>query len=77
MIMQMAILRVGVSGMVGIRGLLGITGTEDRQLSIGLRGYCQQEAWLALPSGRSAHWVKLKNPKAAAMTREAEEDWGR
>jgi uncharacterized protein len=27
--------------------------------------------------GRSAHWVKVKNPKAPAVTREAEEDWGR
>jgi bifunctional non-homologous end joining protein LigD len=28
-------------------------------------------------SGRSPHWVKVKNPKAPAVTREAEEDWGR
>jgi ATP-dependent DNA ligase len=28
-------------------------------------------------SGRSAHWVKVKNPKAPAVRREAEEDWGR
>jgi ATP-dependent DNA ligase len=27
-------------------------------------------------SGRSPHWVKIKNPKAPAVTREAEEDWG-
>ena len=26
-------------------------------------------------SGRSAYWVKVKNPKAPAVTREAEEDW--
>jgi bifunctional non-homologous end joining protein LigD len=26
-------------------------------------------------SGRSTHWVKVKNPKAPAVTREAEEDW--
>jgi ATP-dependent DNA ligase len=33
---------------------------------------------LGLPyrSGRSAHWVKHKNPKAPAVKREAEEDWG-
>jgi hypothetical protein len=24
---------------------------------------------------RSAHWVKVKNPKAPAVKREAEEDW--
>jgi bifunctional non-homologous end joining protein LigD len=28
-------------------------------------------------SGRWAHWVKVKNPKAPAVKREAEEDWGR
>jgi bifunctional non-homologous end joining protein LigD len=28
-------------------------------------------------SGRSPHWVKVKNPKAPAVTREAEEDWGK
>src|SRR5262249_15382374 len=28
-------------------------------------------------SGRSQHWVKVKNPKAPAVKREAEEDWGR
>jgi hypothetical protein len=26
-------------------------------------------------SGRSVHWVKVKNPKASAVKREAEEDW--
>jgi bifunctional non-homologous end joining protein LigD len=28
-------------------------------------------------SGRSSHWFKIKNPHAPAVTREAEEDWGR
>jgi hypothetical protein len=27
--------------------------------------------------GRPPHWVKVKNPKAPAVKREAEEDWGR
>jgi ATP-dependent DNA ligase len=31
---------------------------------------------LPVRSGRSAHWVKVKNPKAPALKREAEEDWG-
>ena len=36
-------------------------------------------AFLGSPyrSGRSTHWVKVKNPKAPAVRREAEEDWGR
>jgi hypothetical protein len=28
-------------------------------------------------SGRSPLWVKVKNPSAPAVKREAEEDWGR
>src|SRR5215472_10764229 len=28
-------------------------------------------------SGRSPHWVKVKNPNAPAVKREVEEDWGR
>jgi bifunctional non-homologous end joining protein LigD len=28
-------------------------------------------------SGRSPDWIKLKNPKAPAVKREAEEDWGK
>jgi hypothetical protein len=28
-------------------------------------------------SGRSPHWVRVKNPKAPAVKREAEEDWVR
>jgi hypothetical protein len=28
-------------------------------------------------SGRSPDWLKMKNPSAAAVNREAEEDWGR
>jgi hypothetical protein len=28
-------------------------------------------------SGRSTHWVQVKNPKAPAVKREAEEDWGK
>jgi bifunctional non-homologous end joining protein LigD len=27
-------------------------------------------------SGRSQHWLKVKNPVAPAVKREAEEDWG-
>ena len=28
-------------------------------------------------SGRSPDWLKMKNPEAPAVRREAEEDWGR
>jgi hypothetical protein len=36
-----------------------------------------QNGWLALPLGPFAALVKVKNPKAPAVKREAEEDWGR
>jgi len=28
-------------------------------------------------SGRSPDWLKMKNPEAPAVKREAEEDWGK
>jgi hypothetical protein len=28
-------------------------------------------------SGRSPDWLKMKNPEAPAVKREAEEEWGR
>jgi hypothetical protein len=46
-----------------------------------------QSTWPRLPDGRgplvlrrrpcSRHWIKSKNPAAPAVTREAEEDWGK
>jgi bifunctional non-homologous end joining protein LigD len=44
---------------------LGCEGTVSKRLGSPYR------------SGRSKHWVKVKNPKAPAVKREAEEDWGR
>jgi bifunctional non-homologous end joining protein LigD len=43
---------------------LGCEGTVSKRLGSPYR------------SGRTAHWVKVKNPKAPAVKREAEEDWG-
>jgi hypothetical protein len=28
-------------------------------------------------SGRSQHWIKMKDPNAPAVKRKAEEDWGK
>jgi hypothetical protein len=42
-----------------------------------LRGHRVETAWLLHRSGRSPHWIKVKNPAAPAVKREAEEDWGR
>ena len=51
---------------------------------LGKFGQClafRHASWRAsdgpIRSGRSAHWVKVKNPNAPAVKREAEEDWGK
>jgi ATP-dependent DNA ligase len=44
---------------------------------LGCEGIVSKRLGSPYRSGRSPHWVKVKNPKAPAVTREAEEDWGR
>jgi bifunctional non-homologous end joining protein LigD len=44
---------------------------------LGCEGIVSKRLGSPYRSGRSAHWVKVKNPEAPAVTREAEEDWGR
>jgi bifunctional non-homologous end joining protein LigD len=44
---------------------------------LGLEGIVSKRKDSAYRSGRSPDWLKMKNPSAAAVTREAEEDWGR
>jgi bifunctional non-homologous end joining protein LigD len=43
---------------------------------LGCEGIVSKRLGSHYRSGRSPHWVKVKNPKAPAVTREAEEDWG-
>ena len=71
MIMRMVILGVGVPGMGGIRGLPGITGTEDGGCRLDFRGDRLRNRFTRpYRSGPSPHWVKVKNPIAPAVTRE-------
>jgi bifunctional non-homologous end joining protein LigD len=42
---------------------------------LGCEGIVSKRLGSPYRSGRSAHWVKVKNPKAPAVTREVEEDW--
>jgi ATP-dependent DNA ligase len=42
---------------------------------LGCEGIVSKQLGLPYRSGHSAHRVKVKNPKAPAVTREAEEDW--
>jgi bifunctional non-homologous end joining protein LigD len=44
---------------------------------LGLEGVMSKRLGSRYKSGRSADWLKLKNPDAPAVKREAEEDWGR
>ena len=42
---------------------------------MGLEGIVSKRKDSMYRSGRSPDWLKMKNPAAAAVTREAEEDW--
>jgi len=43
---------------------------------VGCEGIVSKRLGSPYRSGRSKHWVKVKNPKAPAVKREAEENWG-
>ena len=42
---------------------------------LGCEGIVSKRLGTAYRSGRSPHWLKIKNPAAPAVRREAEEDW--
>ena len=44
---------------------------------LGLEGIVSKRKDSPYRSGRSPDWLKMKNPEAPAVRREAEEDWGR
>jgi bifunctional non-homologous end joining protein LigD len=44
---------------------------------LGCEGIVSKRIGSSYRSGRSPHWVEVKNPQAPAVTREAEEDWRR
>src|SRR5262249_44195359 len=44
---------------------------------MGLEGIVSKRKGSAYRSGRSPDWIKMKNPAAPAVKREAEEDWRR
>jgi hypothetical protein len=47
-----------------------------RACKLGCEGIVSKRLGSMYRSGRSPHWIKVKNPKAPAVKREAEEDWG-
>jgi bifunctional non-homologous end joining protein LigD len=44
---------------------------------LGCEGIVSKKLGSPYRSGRSKYWLKVKNPKASAVRREAEEDWAR
>jgi hypothetical protein len=52
-------------------------GSFRHACKMGLEGIVSKRKDSAYRSGRSPDWPKKKNPDALAVTREAEEDWGR
>ena len=44
---------------------------------MGLEGIVSKRKGSTYRSGRSPDWLKMKNPAAAAVKREEEEEWGR
>ena len=44
---------------------------------LGLEGIVSKRKDSAYRSGRSPDWLRMKNADAAAVKREAEEDWGK
>ena len=53
------------------------TKKREKNETIGCEGIVSNGLGSMYRSGRSSHWVKVKNPNAPAVKREAEEDWGR
>jgi len=44
---------------------------------LGYEGIVSKRRGSRYVPGRTDHWLKVKNPDAPAVQREAEEDWGR
>ncbi len=49
----------------------------EHACKLGCEGIVSKRLGSPYRSGRSLHWVKVKNPKAPAAAREAKEDWRR
>jgi bifunctional non-homologous end joining protein LigD len=48
----------------------------EHACALGCEGIVSKRLGSAYRSGRVDHWLKIKNPVAPAVRREAEEDWG-
>jgi ATP-dependent DNA ligase len=60
-----------------VRIVLHVAYRRINDCEVALEGIVSKRKDSAYRSGRSPDWLKMKNPSAAAVTREAEEDWAR
>jgi bifunctional non-homologous end joining protein LigD len=51
--------------------------TFKHACALGCEGIVSKRPGSPYGSGRTDHWLKVKNPEAPAVAREAEEEWGR
>jgi ATP-dependent DNA ligase len=65
------------SGQITCSDDLGEWGRQRHDALMGLEGIVSKRLGSKYRSGRSPDWLKFKNPAAPAVSREAEEDWGR
>jgi bifunctional non-homologous end joining protein LigD len=49
----------------------------EHACKLGCEGIVSKRLGSPYRSGRSDHWIKVKNPKSPAVKREAGEDWSR
>ncbi len=49
----------------------------EHACALGCEGIVSKRRGSRYQSGRSPHWIKVKNPNAPAVKRELEEDWGK
>jgi hypothetical protein len=54
-----------------------IHAARQHACALGCEGIVSKRLGSHYRSGRVDHWLKIKNPSAPAVKREAEEDWGR
>jgi ATP-dependent DNA ligase len=57
--------------------LIELNGDDLRRDPLQPEGIVSKRKDSAYRSGRSPDWLKMKNPEASAVKREAEEDWGK
>jgi bifunctional non-homologous end joining protein LigD len=70
------LLRLRNDGIAANEGFTGEGATIYRHAcALGCEGIVSKRMGSPYRAGRSAHWLKVKNPAAPAVKREAEEEW--